>query len=166
METLPGLDPGNQTLCHVFNTTLCNPDFPARIIHTMTCIPDTTVLCHTELAADKAYLPPASGLLVHVRQSQGHSRLAIVLNAVPGRSWWASATSSSQFICWTAYGPQALSGSQAPCSEHLAYTFDCCITAVKILFPSGIKITAVIPFVIMILDYHSRTKDVITDVIQ
>ena len=66
-ETLPGLNPRDPTLCSMFNSTLCNPDFPARSILTLTCIPDTTFWCHTELAADKASgLLPAAGLLVCV----------------------------------------------------------------------------------------------------
>ena len=37
------------------NTPLYNPDFPAQILRTLTCIPDATVRRHAESAADKAY---------------------------------------------------------------------------------------------------------------
>ena len=39
----------------MFDSTLCTPDFPARIIRALTYIPDTTVRRHAESAADKAY---------------------------------------------------------------------------------------------------------------
>ena len=54
-ESLPGLDPRNTTLRSVFDSTLCNPNFQARILRALTCIPDATVWRHAESAADKAY---------------------------------------------------------------------------------------------------------------
>ena len=54
-ESLPGLDPRDPTLCHVFYSTLFNPDFPDRILRALTCIQDATVWRHAKSAADKAY---------------------------------------------------------------------------------------------------------------
>ena len=54
-ESLPGLDPRDPNLRRVFDSTLCNPDFPARILRALTCILDATVRRHAESAADKAY---------------------------------------------------------------------------------------------------------------
>ena len=42
-ESVPGLDPRDPNLLRVFDSTLRNPDFPARILRALTCIPDATV---------------------------------------------------------------------------------------------------------------------------
>ena len=43
------------TLCCVFDSTLCNSNFPAWILHTLSCTPDTNICRHAKSAADKEH---------------------------------------------------------------------------------------------------------------